>query len=130
MHFENLAIAGRVKANDQALSRVISVLLDNAIKYSPDKSVVRIQAEIRGKHYLLRIKDQGPGINAKDLPHIFQRFYRADPSRTKTTQGGYGLGLAIADKLVRQMGGKISVTSKPRKGSSFTVNLPLSKAGN
>jgi two-component system sensor histidine kinase ResE len=70
------------------------------------------------------IKDQGVGISQEDLPHLFDRFYRADKSRTKVDAPGYGLGLAIAKKIVEAHQGEIKVKSEPGKGTVFTVELP------
>ena len=70
------------------------------------------------------VRDHGCGIDAVDLPHIFEPFYRADPARARDT-GGTGLGLAIADQIARAHGGAISVSSQPGLGSTFTLNLPL-----
>ena len=70
------------------------------------------------------VRDHGCGIDAGDVPHIFEPFYRADPARARET-GGTGLGLAIADQIARAHGGGISVASEPGIGSTFTLNLPL-----
>lgn len=119
----------RALANAQNLAQVIVILLDNAIKYSPAGTKVTISGTISGKYASIAVADNGQGIAAVDLPHIFDRFYRADQSRTrgKVTQhaDGYGIGLSLAQKLVRQMNGTISVTSLEGKGSTFTVRLPV-----
>jgi signal transduction histidine kinase len=113
-----------VFADKQNLMQVLAILLDNAIKYSPAKSTIILEAETRGKFVFIYVKDQGVGIPAVDLPHVFKRFYRADRSRTKGEHEGYGLGLSIAYKLMQQQRGTIHVTSKPKKGSTFTIKLP------
>ncbi|MDB5160881.1 MAG: putative Histidine kinase [Candidatus Saccharibacteria bacterium] len=114
----------KVLADKQNLSQAISILLDNAIKYSPEGSVIEIGGYARGKQAYLTVKDKGDGIKASDLPHIFQRFYRTEASRTKKGSNGYGLGLSIADKIITQHGGEITVKSQPGKGSTFTIRLP------
>lgn len=113
----------KATANAEVLTDTLVVLLDNAIKYSPKKSTVTISAKKQGKYILLEVTDTGHGIDEKDLPHIFERFYRADTSRSKMHVEGHGLGLSIAKRSVEAMGGTISVASKPDKGTTFTVRL-------
>jgi signal transduction histidine kinase len=110
----------------QHLTEVVAILLDNAIKYSPAKSEVRLMSKVQGNFALLQVHDQGQGITEVDLPHIFDRFYRADTSRSKDKTNGYGLGLSIAQKIADLHGGTIEATSKFGKGSVFTLKLPLS----
>jgi len=110
-------------ANAEVLTDTLVVLLDNAIKYSPKKSTVTITAKEQGKHVLLNVTDSGHGIDEKDIPHIFDRFYRADTSRSKAHVEGHGLGLSIAKRSVEAMGGAISVTSALDKGTTFTIRL-------
>lgn len=107
----------------QNLVQVVTILLDNAIKYSRPGRTIHLEGQIEGKHVLLYVRDEGPGIAVKDLPHIFERFYRADSSRTKHGERGYGLGLSIAKKLVEQHNGKITVSSTLGKGTTFAVKL-------
>jgi signal transduction histidine kinase len=110
----------------QHLTEVVAILLDNAIKYSPAKSSVRLTSRFDGNFAYLEVHDKGQGISAEDLPHIFDRFYRADTSRSKDKTSGYGLGLSIAKKIVELHGGAIEATSELGKGSVFTLKLPLS----
>lgn len=112
-------------ADKTSIIELIIILLDNAVKYSGDKSQVELTVESKHNKLYLKVSDKGPGINEQDLPHIFKRFYRADQSRTKNTQHGYGLGLALADKIARIHGGDISVKSSPSSGSDFIISLPL-----
>jgi two-component system sensor histidine kinase CiaH len=107
------------------LADLLTILLDNAIKYSPEKTAITLSSEQRGKHVVLKVTDQGMGIKASDIPHIFDRFYRADTSRAKQHVLGYGLGLSIAQRITELHEGVISVTSTPGKGSVFMVKLPL-----
>jgi len=109
------------------LRRVILNLTDNAIRYSPRGSTVEVHVTLREKLACVSVRDCGCGIDAVDLPHIFEPFYRADPARARET-GGTGLGLAIADQIVRAHGGAISVSSQPGIGSVFSVDLPLAPA--
>lgn len=107
------------------LRELCTILLDNAIKYSPEESTVIIGVRAVGSFAVISIEDKGIGIQQEDLPHIFDRFYRADPSRS---QEGFGLGLSIAKKIVDLHNGTISVKSKPHSGTIFTMHLPLHKA--
>ncbi len=104
------------------IQRMVANLMDNAIKYTdPNGKVhVRLRADEEGA-VKLSVQDTGMGIPAEDLDHIFERFYRADPSRAQT---GTGLGLSLVHAVVRSHGGKIDVDSAPGRGSTFTVSLP------
>lgn len=113
-----------VHGDRASLVQLVSILLDNAIKYTPRGGQVEVTAERRDKHVQLRVKDNGQGITAEDLPRIFDRFYRADSSRSKEAAEGYGLGLAIAKKIADLHGAYIEVKSAPKKGSTFTVHMP------
>lgn len=108
-----------------SLTQILAVLLDNAIKYSNEGQNITIKGWQKGRQAILSVTDQGKGIAASDLPHIFDRFYRADSSRSSQHESGYGLGLSIAYKIIQQHGGAITVTSAPGKGSTFVVTLPL-----
>jgi two-component system sensor histidine kinase CiaH len=114
-----------LKADHYSLTELFVILIDNAIKYSPDGKRIEITSQIAGKSGRISIKDQGIGIKASDLPHIFDRFYRSDTSRSKTQAEGYGLGLAIARKIADSLDGSIEVKSAPTKGSTFTIVLPV-----
>ena len=113
-----------IRASFDKLLRLAVILLDNAIKYSPDNSQVEITLKKQKQSAVLLVKDYGLGIDPKNLPHIFDRFYRVEQSRNKKTDG-YGLGLAIAKKIVESHNGNISVESGLNKGSTFTVQFPL-----
>ncbi len=108
------------KAN---LTEVFVTLLDNAIKYSPTKSNIKIISEKQNKVVKISIVDQGEGISNRDLPHVFRRFFRSDKSRSKTE--GYGLGLSIAQRIVETHKGLLTVKSIEKKGTTFIVQLPL-----
>jgi signal transduction histidine kinase len=113
-------------AGDRAsLVEMLSVLLDNAIKYSPPRSTIKLESETSGQFVRISVKDQGAGIKASDLPHIFDRFYRAERSRSKEDVSGYGLGLSIAKRVADVHGGDITVTSTPGRGSTFRVKLAV-----
>lgn len=111
------------QANEPALEKIIGILLDNAIKYTPEGKTVTVKTFKRDDRAVIEVADQGIGIKASELPHIFDRFYRADTSRTKQTVPGHGLGLSIAQKLATQMNSKIEVKSTPNHGSVFSLGM-------
>lgn len=110
-----------ISGNYQCLAEMVNNLLDNAIKYNQKKGKIFIKLFSKNKNIFLQIKDTGIGINPSDIPHIFERFYRADNSRSKINSGGYGLGLSIVSQVVKQHQGKILVDSELGKGTTFTV---------
>lgn len=112
-----------IKGNKGSLIEAFVILLDNAIKYSPEHSDITVVSQSSSHRVKVLVSDQGVGISKEDLPHIFERFFRADKSRSLVE--GYGLGLSIAKKVVESHKGSISVTSKIGKGSIFEVILPL-----
>ena len=117
----------RVRGDEESLRRILLILLDNAIKYTPIReeegaSHITVSLEQLKGQAVLRVSDTGIGIEPADLPHIFERFYRADRARSRQ---GTGLGLSIAQTLVNQLGGRITAESTPGKGSTFSVWLPL-----
>jgi signal transduction histidine kinase len=118
----------RVCGNALHLRRALFNLAHNAVRYSPDGSTVHVTVQPFESDAIIEIADEGCGIAPQDLPHIFERFYRADKARARET-GGTGLGLAIADQIVRSHGGRIDVSSAIDSGSIFTVLLPLAHAG-
>lgn len=108
-----------------ALTQVLVILLDNAIKYSPPQSTVYVRTDKKSKQAILSVRDEGPGIRPYDLRKIFDRFYRADQSRSNQHVSGNGIGLALARKIVEQHGGEVSAVSTVGKGSTFSVKLPV-----
>jgi len=118
-------IPEKLLSDHQKIQELFIILLDNAVKYSPESSSIKFLAKINKKHFIFKIIDQGIGISPKDLTHIFDRFYRADNARTKNGAFGYGLGLSIAQKIVDQHHGKITVNSLINQGTEFIVSLPL-----
>ena len=114
-----------VFADATRLQQAIYNIVDNAIKYSPDNETIRVSLEQRGKTAVLEIADHGPGIPAKDQPHIFDRFYRVDKARARAT-GGNGLGLSIAHQAVMLHGGALTVRSEEGKGPTCRKEIPIS----
>ncbi len=108
------------------LIRLFLNLLDNAIKYTPIGGKVTLQANVKGAKVWVAVSDTGAGISPEHLPHLFERFYRVEADRSRST-GGAGLGLALAWEIVRAHGGTLSVQSQLGLGTTFTVHLPVQK---
>ena len=113
-------------ANEFLLEEAIFILIENAVKYSPQRSQICMELSQTKNHASITVSDSGPGIAQEELQHIFKRFYRIDSARQKQKRNGYGLGLAIAKSIVQQHHGKISVQSELGVGSSFSIILPTS----
>jgi signal transduction histidine kinase len=111
----------QVEADADKLKQILINLLDNAVKFSPPDSSVRVRAEPGAAALRIRVEDEGPGVAPEDVPHVFERFYRG---RGGDAAPGSGLGLAIAKNLARLHGGDITLISAPGQGSTFTLNLP------
>lgn len=112
-------------ANPESIEELLTILLDNALKYSPENSPVEVALSRRNKRAQITVTNAGEGIDPKDLPHIFDRFYRADSSRTSGAKSGYGLGLSLAKKIVELHHGDLSVTSAKNQDTTFMVSLPI-----
>jgi two-component system, OmpR family, sensor histidine kinase CiaH len=113
-----------VRGNPDQLRQLVVILVDNALRYTPEGGRVRVDAHRDDDSAVVSVSDTGIGIDPDALEHVFQRFYRADDARTRAF-GGAGLGLSIAEQLVTGHGGRISAQSTPGRGSTFTVSLPL-----
>ncbi|MFD1319072.1 cell wall metabolism sensor histidine kinase WalK [Loigolactobacillus zhaoyuanensis] len=116
-----------VEIDTDKFMQVVDNIINNAIKYSPDGGVITCRLLETNNHVILSISDQGLGIPRKDLPHVFDRFYRVDKARSRA-QGGTGLGLAISKEVVERLNGRIWVDSKEGKGSTFYISLPYQEA--
>ncbi|MBR0462988.1 MAG: HAMP domain-containing protein [Clostridia bacterium] len=110
-----------VLTNADRAEQVLVILLDNAMKYTPEGGTISLAVRREGDHALLSVSDTGVGISPEDLPHVFDRFYKADKSHTG--QNGSGLGLSIAREILESLGEKISVQSELGKGTTFTFTL-------
>jgi two-component system phosphate regulon sensor histidine kinase PhoR len=117
-----------VAGNSVLLSRAFGNLLDNAIKYTPTKGKVQVKLDQKDDQALISVSDNGPGIRAKDLPRVFEKFFRARPEADDELPGT-GLGLAIVKTITEQHGGEVWVESEPNIGSVFTIVLPLLRNG-
>jgi signal transduction histidine kinase len=116
-----------VAADPDKLRQVLTNLVDNAVKYSPDGGRVRISVSQAGTRIRMRVEDEGLGIPPAEQDRIFEKFFRLDPQLTRGV-GGTGLGLYIVRELVHRMDGRIWVVSDGRRGSAFTVELPVATA--
>jgi signal transduction histidine kinase len=113
-----------IRADEDLLGQAWINLIHNSIKFTPVDGKIQISLRHNGDGIEFKITDTGIGIAEEDQTHIFERFYKADKSRTRTYNGGSGLGLSIAQKTIAMHGGKIRVESKPDIGTTFTVDLP------
>jgi len=114
----------QVYGDADQLKQAFVALLDNALKYTPYEGSISLSLVTGEGYATVKVSDTGIGILPEDLPHIFERFYRADRARSRD-RGGSGLGLAIAQNIVQEHRGSIEVESTPGKGSTFIVRLPL-----
>lgn len=104
-----------------SIEELAMILIDNAIKYSPDSSQVMVSITRKSGKARIAIQNEGKGIPADQLPHIFDRFYRADNSRTNGSKNGYGLGLSVAKKIVELNDGELTATSAENQTTTFTL---------
>ena len=112
-----------VEIDQDKITQVLDNIINNAIKYSPDGGRIIVRLMETHTDLIVSVSDEGLGIPRKDIPHLFDRFYRVDKARSRA-MGGSGLGLAIAKEVVQLHGGKIWVNSIENKGSTFFVSLP------
>ncbi len=112
-----------IHGDDESLVQLFAILLDNAIKYSPEHSAITVDSHRSENYAVATVADQGIGIEPAALEHVFDRFYRADKARTRNN--GYGLGLSIAKQIADMHHGSISLSSTAGKGTKATVNFPL-----
>jgi two-component system, OmpR family, manganese sensing sensor histidine kinase len=114
----------KLKVDSDLLTQALKNLLDNACKYTTSGDSIVIKVLTRSRRAFIEVEDNGIGIPAEDIPHIFERFYRVDTARSRQT-GGFGLGLAIAQQITLAHGGQITVESVLEKGTKFQICLPL-----
>lgn len=113
-----------IEAHEESIYEIFNNLIDNAIKYSPDRGKVSVGAEIKEQSLIITVSDNGHGIPSASVDHIFDRFYRADDSRTSSV-GGSGLGLSIVKAAVERHGGSIAVESVEGEGTTFLISLTM-----
>lgn len=122
---DNKVVEVKLDGDNQSLVELLVIFLDNAIKYSPPDTRITLTSKNLSDVVEINITDQGVGIDHHDIPHLFDRFYRADKSRTKTDIAGYGLGLSIAEHIIQKHNGRVWVNSTVGKGTTFTIQLPI-----
>jgi signal transduction histidine kinase len=127
---ENNAKALRIVGDEDSLVQLLVILLDNAIKYSPQSSTIHLDTKKAKEMIHIIVRDEGQGIAPAALPHVFDRFYREDAVRTNSAEQGYGLGLSIAKLISDVHSGNITLTSKLGKGTTATIALPLERKMN
>jgi two-component system sensor histidine kinase BaeS len=110
-------------ADPERVRQMLGALVDNALRYTPSGGRVVLEAQPCDGHVCLAVRDSGPGVAAEDLPHLFERFYRADPSRQRSS-GTSGLGLAIVHALADAQGGRVGVENVAPRGARFWLRLP------
>lgn len=116
-------VIDKISVDPLKVSQVFDNLLDNALKYTPKGSKLTVSAQLKGRDVEICVRDNGPGIPAEDLPHIFERFYRVDKGRSRD-KGGTGLGLSIVKHIVQLHGGRVWAESQLGQGSAFFFTLP------
>ncbi|REK55995.1 MAG: hypothetical protein C6W55_08850 [Thermobacillus sp.] len=123
-----LASGVELTGDRDKLQQLLVILLDNSLKHTPAGGAIRVTLTRRGQQAVMMVEDTGEGIAGEDLPHIFERFYRGDRSRSRG-DGGTGLGLSIARWIAEKHGGAITAASQPGRGTTMTVRLPAAPAG-
>ena len=121
-------MAARLRVDFGMMTRALANLVDNAVKYGPEGGTIRVTAKRRAGGVEIAVRDGGEGIAPADLDRIFERFYRADRSRSRR-HGGTGLGLAIVKHAVEEHGGRVWAESEPGNGSVFVISLPEAADG-
>lgn len=126
----NPSVEARCSGDPVFVDRIVTNLVDNAIKYAPRGSTVSLELETIGGTHLVRVRDDGPGIPLEAQSHVFDRFFRADQARTRpaSAAGGAGLGLSIAWRIARAHGGTLVLTRSDDRGTVFTLTLPALSA--
>jgi signal transduction histidine kinase len=114
----------KIVADKNLLKQALRIFIDNSIKYTPEGGNIKLNSYSKGRSLVIEIDDTGIGISKEDLPHIFDRFYRADKSRTKES-GGTGLGLSIAKWIILKHKGSVEVQSRPHYGTKICLRIPI-----
>ncbi|MBA2693117.1 MAG: HAMP domain-containing histidine kinase [Rubrobacter sp.] len=120
----NLSAQGIVDLDHARFEQAVMILVDNAAKYAGQRDPISLSTRISDGEFIVEVEDKGPGIPQRDLPHIFERFYRVDKTRSRKL-GGSGLGLPIAKTIIEAHGGTLEAHSKPGEGTTMTIRLPI-----
>jgi len=112
-----------IMADRESLTELMTILIDNAVKYGPKDGEIVVGGEKRGEGYVLAVRDHGPGIAAEDLPHIFERMYRGDKARSSRISG-HGIGLSLAQQIAKASGATLEASNHPDGGALFILMLP------
>jgi two-component system, OmpR family, sensor histidine kinase CiaH len=123
----DIATRALVVGHQESLVQLVTIIIDNAIKYSPAKTTIYLHSVRDGDNYHLSVRDEGPGISEEDLPFVFDRLYRGDKSRSAKV-AGYGLGLSLAKEIARANKASIIVRNYPQGGAQFVVSLVAAKS--
>lgn len=115
-------------ADPARFDQVLRNLIENAIEHTPAGGTVTVSSHADGPEVVVEVADTGEGVPPEHLPFVFERFYRADPSRTRAT-GGAGLGLAIVRQIVEAHGGSVTAANRPGGGATFVIRLPVAEVG-
>jgi signal transduction histidine kinase len=113
-----------VRGDEASLRRLLLILVDNAVKFTPRGGIVVVKGSRDGTHVIVSVADTGAGIAPEDQLHVFERFWRADKVRSRDA-GGAGLGLSIAQHIAEEHGATLTVESEVGRGSQFTLRLPV-----
>jgi signal transduction histidine kinase len=125
---DEVAPSLRIEVDGTQVSRALRNVLANAAQHSPEGATVQVAVEALAAELVLHIKDAGPGISPEDLPHVFERFYRADQARgVGEPRSGSGIGLTIARELLAANGGRIGVEQTGPGGTTFAISLPRAR---
>ena len=126
-HPRNVGEIPDVNGDRERIEQVITNIVSNAVKYTPDGGKIDMAVGTSGRNVFVRVTDNGIGIPEKDLPRLFDRFYRVDKARSRES-GGTGLGLSIAQEILNQHKGSIEISSEYGKGTSVLITMPAAEA--
>lgn len=123
--FQSVIQPVQVMGEQRTLEQLIIIILDNAVKYSHENGIVSVSLKTNSTSAILTIKDKGVGVPANDLPHIFEHFYRSQNTTKANHASGYGLGLPLAQEIIKAHGGRIEIKSRENRGTTVIISLPV-----
>lgn len=121
--FTNKTTKATVLGDKDSLTQLVSILLDNAVKYGPKDGTVEVGGVVQGNEYVITVRDHGKGISEADLPRIFERMYRGDKARSNSVPG-HGIGLSLAQQIAAANGARLEAANHPKGGAVFSLILP------